>query len=260
MKSKIWVAAVMGLLVTVLSATVVTAQCPAPTDTAGLMIKFDADAWSYETAYTPATFSSATSSQLTVVGIVSLFCEPFQGLDPLDPVQEYTFIWDGLVSQGTAVQTIGSTTRYITQYLGGNFRIYEGPSRNAPTAATLPPVPAAGLVPDAYVDGTLILSGAMDPLTVTITRTGSTIYTYSGSFKANYHATGGTYYNLVGDATNLMTGAWIPVPASNPNPPAPTGTSLLPAGWSAHQNGKWDMPRTVLARPSTWGMIKSMYR
>jgi hypothetical protein len=260
MKSKLWVAAVVGLLATSLSATMATAQVC--TDYPGIMIKFDGNAWSYETAYTPATFSSASGSQLTVVGAVSLFCGPFIGLNPLDPVKEYTFIWDGLTSQGTTTQVVSSTTtRYITQYLGGNFRIYEGPSRNAPTALELPSLPPAGVVPGAFVDGTLILSGAMDPLTVTVTRSGSVTYTYSGNFRANYHATGGAFYNQVGNATNLLSGAWCPVPASNPTPASPLNfTCQLPAGWSAHPNGKWDMPLSVPALPSTWGTIKSMYR
>jgi hypothetical protein len=260
MRSKIWVAAAMTFVATALSVAVATAQCPAPSDTAGLMIDFDGDAWAYETAYTPATFSSAAGSQLTVVGIVSLFCDPFLGLDLTDPSKEYTFIWDGLTTAtGTLTQSIGSVARrYTTVYAGGNFRIYEGTPRNAPVAATLPALPAGGIVPDAFVDGTLILSGAMEPLTVIVNKTSSG--TYNGSFKANYHATGGSFYDRVGDAINLMDGLWYPVPATNPDPPAPLGTGLLPAGWSAHPNGKWDMPRTVPVLPSTWGKLKTIYR
>lgn len=264
MKSNIWVAVVLGLLATSLSATVATAQMC--TDSTGIMIKFDGDAWSYETAYTPATFSSAAGSQLTVVGAVSLFCSPFLALDATDPVKEYTFIWDGLTtSLGTVIQVVGSTTRYITTYLGGSFRIYEDSSHNAPTALTLPPFPSAGVVPDAFVDGTLILSGAMDPLVVTVTRTRSAFepytYSYGGNFRTNYYATGGTFFDRVGNAINLLSGAWCPVPATNPTPADPGNyTCQLPAGWSAHPNGKWDMPSTVPAVPSTWGRIKSMYR
>jgi hypothetical protein len=258
MKSKIWVAAVLGLLVTSLSASVAAAQCSVPADSA-MMIKFDADAWSYETNYSPATFASTSGSQLTVVGIVSLFCAPFTSLDALDPLKEYTFIWDGLVSQGTV--TLGTTgaKKYTTQYVGGGFRIYEGSSRTAPTATSLPILPSPGVVPDAYTDGTLILSGVMEPLTVIVNRT--SYGTYTGSFRANYHATGGSFYDRVGDAINLMDGAWCPVPATNPIPASPPNmTCQLSDGWSAHLNGKWDMPRTVPTLPSTWGKIKSMYR
>lgn len=260
MKSKIGVAAVIGLLATALSATVATAQCNPPGDNPGVMIKFDADAFAYETAYTPATFTSAPGSQLTVVGLVSVFCNPFSDLDPLGPGTEYTFIWDGLNSVGTTYKAVGSSgMQYTNRYVGGGFRIYAGAPRNAPTAATLPALPAPGVVPDAFVDGTMILGGTMtDTLFVIVTRTSTG--TYTSSFRANYRCTGGTLYDRVGDAINLMTGLWCVVPATNPNPPSPLGTCLLPAGWSAHPNGKWDTPATVPVLPSTWGKIKTLYR
>lgn len=259
MKSRIWVAAVMGLLAASLSATMAIAQCNPAGDNPGVMIKFDADAFAYETAYTPATFISAAGSQLTVVGIVSVFCTPFSDLSPLGSGTEYTFIWDGLVSQGTASRPRGSGVQYNTSYLGGSFRIYEGSPRNAPVYGALPTIPAPGIVPDAFGDGTMILSGVMtDSLSVSFTR--SSTGTFTSSFRANYRCTGGTLYNRVGDAVNLMSGLWSPVPPPNSDPPQPLGSTVLPAGWSAHPNGKWDMPLSVPAAPSTWGKIKSMYR
>ena len=225
MKSKIGVAAVIGFLATALFATLATAQCnPAP-NYPGVMIKFDNDAWAYETAYTAATLTSAPGSQLTVVGIVSAFCSPFSDLNPADPNTEYTFIWDGLTSLGTVSKPIGSSMKYTTQYLGGGFRIYAGSPRNAPTAATLPALPAPGVVPDAFVDGTMILSGGMDTLVVIVTRTSTG--TYGGSFRANYQGTGGTLYARVGGGINLMSGLWCAVP---PGTPTPIGTCPLPAG------------------------------
>jgi hypothetical protein len=190
---------------------------------------------------------------------VSVFCSPFADLDPADPNTDYTFIWDGLNSLGTASKTVGSSgMQYTTKYLGGSFRIYAGSPRNAPTAATLPALPAPGVVPDAFVDGTMILSGGMDTLTVIVTR-GST-GSYTGSFRADYRGTGGTLYTRVGDAINLMSGLWCAAPPNNPNPPYPIGTCQQPVGWSAHPNGKWDTPATVPAMPSTWGKIKTLYR
>jgi len=255
MKSKIWVGVAMGLLVAALGATVATAQC---TNYPGMMIKFDGDAWAYETAYTAATLMSAPGSQLTVVGTVSVFCFPFTDLDPLNPGTEYTFIWDGLSSQGTVSAPYGIgglSTQYTTNYVGGSFRIYAGSPRNAPTAATLPALPAPGVVPNAFADGTMILGGGMGPLAVVVTRLPSG--SCSGSFRANYWATGGTLYNRVGDAISVMQGSWCPVPQGAPAAP---GTCSLPAGWSAHPNGKWDMPVTVSVLPSTWGKIKTLYR
>lgn len=254
MKSKIGVAAVTGFLATVLFATLASAQCnPAP-NYPGVMIKFDNDAWAHETAYTPATLISAPGSQLAVVGRVSVFCSPFGDLDPLDPNTDYTFIWDGLTSRGTTSKLIGSTMQYTTKYAGGGFRIYAGSPRNAPTAATLPALPAPGVVPNAFVDGTMILGGSMDTLVVIYTRTSNGSYT--SSLLASYRATGGTLYDRVGDGSSLMTGAWCVASPSG----SPSGTCSLPTGWSAHPNGKWDMPLTVSAQPSTWGKIKSMYR
>jgi hypothetical protein len=252
MKSKIWVAAALGLLATSLSAPVATAQCGSYP---GMMIKFDGDAWAYETAYNAATLTSTAGSQLTVVGTVSVFCFPFADLNPADTNTEYTFIWDGLVSQGTtSAAYLGTGTRYTTSYVGGNFRIYAGSPRNAPSVSP-PALPASGVVPNAFVDGSMILSGGMGPLAVVVTRlpTGN----YSGSFRADYWNTGGTLFDRVGDATSLLTGGWCAVP---PISPSPIGTCSLAAGWSAHPYGKWDMPSTVPTLPSTWGTIKTLYR
>jgi len=255
MKSKIWVAAAMGLLATALSAPVASAQCTPAPNYPGVMIKFDADAWAYETNYSTATLMSAPGSQLTVVGAVSVFCSPFSDLNPADPNTEYTFIWDGLTSLGTTTKPAGSSgTAYTTKYVGGGFRVYAGAPRNAPTAATLPALPAPGVVPDAFVDGTMILGGGMDTLTVVVTRTSTGSYT--SSFRANYWGTGGTRYALVGNGINLLSGAWCVVPPTG----SPIGTCSLPTGWSAHPNGKWDTPISVPALPSTWGKIKTLYR
>jgi hypothetical protein len=251
MKNKIGVATVLGFLATALLATLASAQCNPIQTLPGVMINFD-NAWAYETNYSITNSKSVAGSQLTVVGIVSVFCNPFSDLNPLDPNTEYTFIWDGLTSQGTVTIPMGGPTMYITQYVGGNFRIYAGSLHNAPTAGTLPVLPAPGVVPDAFVDGTMILSGTIAPLTVTVTRTSSG--TYSGEFRANYQCTGGTLYNRVGEAGDgLMAAGWCPVP---PN----TGLCQLPAGWSAAPYGKWDLPVALSGLPSTWGMIKSMYR
>jgi len=259
MKRNIGVAALLGLLATGLLATAAYAQCNPPPNFPGMMIKFDQNAWAYETAYTTSTFSSAVGSQLTVVGIVSVFCTPFQDLDPKDSNTEYTFIWDNLTSLGTTSKPVGSSgMQYTTKYLGGGFRIYAGSPRNADTTASLPSLPAPGVVPDLYVDGTMILGGVLDTLTTIVTRASNG--NYSGSFRANYQCTGGTLYGRVGNGINLLSGLWCAVPPNNPDPPYPGGTCVHPAGWSAHPSGKWDSPSTVPVKPSTWGTIKTLYR
>jgi hypothetical protein len=253
MKSKI-LAAAMGLLATALAAPVATAQCGSYP---GMMIEFSNNAWAYETDYNPTTLISAYGSQLTVVGTVSVFCFPFTDLNPANPATEYTFIWDGLTSQGTTSAAYLITgRRYTTNYTGGSFRIYAGSTRNAPADSSLPALLAPGVVPDAFVDGTMILSGGMGPLAVVITRVPGS-GSYSGTFRADYWNTAGTLYDRVGEANSLLAGGWCVVP---PISPSPIGTCSLPTGWSAHPFGKWDMPLSVPALPSTWGRIKSIYR
>ena len=80
-----------------------------------------------------------------MVGIVSVFCNPFSDLNPADPNTEYTFIWDGLNSVGTTYKPFGATgMAYSSRYVGGAFRVYAGSPHNAPTAPTLPPLPPSG--------------------------------------------------------------------------------------------------------------------
>src|SRR6059036_2134765 len=103
MKRRIGVAALAALVTVVAFAGAASAQCGN-----GLLIKFDADCFAYETSYTPATFISDPGSQLNVVGIVSLFCSPLADLNANDPSTEYTFLLTDLTSAGTQVITTGS--------------------------------------------------------------------------------------------------------------------------------------------------------
>jgi hypothetical protein len=255
MKSKIGVAAVIGLLATVLLATAAAAQCfpspPAP----GPMIKFDSNGYAYASLYNPATFSLPVGSQFTTLGMVSEFCIPFLDLDPNDPNAEYTFILNGFTSLGTSSKPFGASgTQYTTTFSTGSFRVFKGTPRNVP--AILPALPAPGVIPNTYIDGTTILIGVLDNFTIIVTR--SSLGTYSGSFRADYRCTGGTLFSRVGSAWQLFSGAYCPIP---PAPPVtPIGTCELPTGWIAHLNGKWDGPGTTAVTPSTWGTIKSLYR
>jgi len=254
MKSKIGVAALIGLLATGLLATAAAAQCYPSPPAPGPMIKFDQNAYAYATAYDPATFSFPVGSQLTVVGKVSLFCAPFLDLDADDPSTEYTFILNSLGSLGTTSKPFGSSgTQYTSTFTTGSFRIFAGSPPNIPDP--LPPLPAPGIIPNKYIDGSTLLVGVLDNFTIVITR--SSLGSYSGSFRADYMCTAGSMLGRVGSAWNLLSGAWCPVP---PSDPAPLGTCVLPTGWIAHPNGKWDGPGTTPVTPSTWGTIKSLYR
>jgi len=247
MKSKIGAAALIGALFLILAATTAGAQC---TGYPGPMIKFDSNGYAYETAYNPSTLVSSSGSQMVFVGKVSLFCAPFLDLDPTSTTTEYTFVWNGLVSQGTTTTVVVPRTTYATHYLGGSFHLYAGSPQDIP--GTLPALPAAGIIPDTYANGTLLLEGTLDDLLVTITKVGTS---FSGSFRTNYHCTGGSLFDRVGSATDLLSGVWCPVP-----PSSSTGTCTLPTGWSAHASGKWDAPATTPASSTAWGKIKMIYR
>lgn len=248
MKRQIGAAMLTGLLALAGFATSASAQCGT-----GLLIKFDADAFAYETNYNPATFISSAGSQLNVVGIVSVFCAPLNGLDPNDPAKEYTFLFTGLTSNGTTTTNLaGGATRYQTTYPSGQFFIYEGAPRNAPTAAGgMPASPPNADVPSKFTDGTLILSGSLTNFITTVTR--SSIGTYSTSFRSDYLFTGGSMIGLMANTgVGLLSGAWCANGSA-------TGLCSLPTGYSAHPNGKFDQPTTP-AQSSTWGAIKQLYR
>uniref|UniRef100_A0A832MLS7 PEP-CTERM sorting domain-containing protein n=1 Tax=Eiseniibacteriota bacterium TaxID=2212470 RepID=A0A832MLS7_UNCEI len=245
MKRKIGVTVMAGLLALGALAPVASAQCPPLGSPSFPMIEFDANCFAYETNYTPATFNSAAGSQLTIVGIIDLFYAPLTFLNPADPAKEYTFVITGLTSGGTTTVPLGPTTLYLTDYAGGSFAIYEGSPENAPLAGAMPPNPPNATVPANFQDGTMLLSGVLCGFRTEISKTGTG--PANGSFRANYHFTGGTLFNTVGDAEALLSGLW-------------NVASPLPAGYSAHPNGKFDSPPSTSAKNSTWGSIKSLYR
>jgi hypothetical protein len=248
MKRVIRVAALLGLVATGALVTNSFAQCPTLTPSSPL-IEFDANSFAYETAYTPATFTSAPGSLLTMVGIIDLFYAPLNFLNPADPNVEYTFVVSSLTSVGTVTIPAGPTTFYETDYTGGVFTIYSDMPEDAPLAGVMPALPAPGVVPDLFQDGTAILSGTLCGMHTSVSKTGTN--PANGSFKANYEFTGGTLFGYVGDGDAIFTGNWCPANSSR---------CTLPAGYSAHPNGKWDISPTTPAKRSTWGTIKTLYR
>jgi len=241
MKKIIGVAAAAALLATG-AATSAFAQCGT-----GVMIKFDADAFAYETSYVNATYHSNPGSVLSMVGIVDLFCAPFLDLDPSDPTTEYTFYITNLTSAGTTAIPVGPTTFYETDYSGGTWEIHAGSPRNAPNAGGMPALPSA-LVPANFTDGPVILSGTLSGFHVEVTTNGANI---NGSFNSTYVTTGGTLAGRVGSGSASFAGNWCPTMQ-------PTGCT--PATYSAHPNGKWDTPGTTPTLPSSWGRMKMLYR
>jgi hypothetical protein len=242
MKRKIGVAVVLGLVALGALATGAFAQCGT-----GPLIDWDANSFAYESSYNNATFISSPGSNLTVVGIVALFCSPLNILDPNDPTTEYTFVFSGLTSAGTIPSSpFPGLNVWETDYAGGTFTIYAGSPRNAPLAGSMPINPPNAAVPALFQDGTAILSGTLSNFHTEITQTTGGLP--NGSFTANYSFTGGTLYSLVaGTGTGFVQGLWC------------VNGCQIAQGYSAHPDGKFDTPPTPAVR-SSWGSIKTLYR
>lgn len=256
MKKSIGVAGLVALLALGASAPAALAQCGGQ-----LLIKFDADCFSYESNATlsvqeggTGAWMSNAGSQLTVVGLITLFCAPLHGNVPNLPATEYSFVMSGMSAAAATVQTtyIVNGKKWDTDYTPGNFFIYEDSPADAPRATTpMPANPPNGSVPVNFADGTLILEGTVTGLHTIVTRTNNTgSAVWGGSFSASYEFTGGTQFGLVaGSGVNLLHGNWCGK--------YPSGCT--PTGYTAHPNGNWDFAVTD-AKTSTWGSIKQLYR
>ena len=239
MKKSFGVAVALTLLAGGIASNAMAANCDS-----GEMIRFAQNGFAYETNYNITTYTSTAGSQLSIVGIVDYFCTPLASLVP-DATKEYTFYITGLTSLGTQNPVPGIV--YTCAYTGGTWEIHEGSPKNAPTAASMPALPNAQ-VPANFIDGPIVLSGTLANFSTQITKSGTSA---SGSFRADYVATGGTYFSQVGGGQALFQGVWCPTPK-------PTG--CVPATYSAHPDGKWDVPPTTPTLPSTWGTVKMLYR
>jgi hypothetical protein len=271
MKKKIGVAGLVAILALGAIAPAAFAQCGG-----GILIKFDSDVWAYESdaaldfeGSTVGAYKSNTGSVMSVIGIITLFCGTLSGYDAnpvTNPGTEYTMYWTGLTANAPGtVETLypntstGPGRKYTTDYSGGTFQIYEGSPRNAATQANIGSNPQPGSVAN-FIDGTLFLSGTFSTLTTVVTRLNVTnTATFGGSFNGGYSFnTGGGS----GSASALVAGygpgtlgtGWC---GKYPNT-APGG--CVPDNYTAHPNGKFDIPVVTDVHSSTWGAIKQLYR
>jgi hypothetical protein len=245
------------------------AQCP------NILIKWDADCFVYETNPVLSAqqldgyyaWKTQTGSQMTVVGLATLFCNPLDSMVPDLPNKEYSFIWTGLTATAnSADQALGACGRRWTgSYSGGTFAIYEDSPADAPRETTPMPAPG-GIVPANFVDGTLMLSGTLGTLNWSVTRSQSpsspcqappaATHTWTGTFTTTWIATGGPMFtNTVMAGWNYGTG--LPVQGNWCNK-YPTGCT--PTGYTAHNNGQFFPPSPTESTRSTWGAIKQLYR
>lgn len=242
MKRMIGVVALLTMAAAASYAPRASAQC-----SPGILLKWDLNGFSYETPANPVAYVSPAGNVMTNVLAVSLFCSPLAALNPNNAALEYTMVWTGLTTaNGTVTAPFGvSGAKYTTVYTGGSFALYEGPVNARPYTAATVPVP--GVAVPQYAEGLVILSGTIDSLTTLVTRSSSG--SVNGSFRGKYQITGGTLLGEFchGVGVGLMDGLWFPV--------------TPPAGWSGHNNGKFDSPSCPTdVMPSTWGRLKSLYR
>ena len=256
MKMRIGVAGLVAILALGATAPAALAQCGGQ-----LLMKFDADCFAYESNATLSVLEGGTGawksnagSQLTVVGLMTLFCAPLNGDVPNLPTTEYSFVWSGMSATAatTEVTYIVNGKKWDTDYSNGSFYIYQDSPADAPRATTPMPInPANATVPVNFADGTLILQGTVSGLHMTVTRSNNTSSAiWGGSFSGNYQFSGGTQYGLVaGSGLNAVNGNWC---GKYPSGCAPTG-------YTAHPNGKFDYAVTTV-QSTTWGTIKQLYR
>ena len=215
----------------------------------GTIVDWGPDSYATETNYNLATRISTAGSLLNVYGIVNDFAGPMASLEPVPAGTEYTYVLTNLVSTGTTITpgTFANTYRTVyntTNPAGDNFFIYTSPT-NASFAA-----------PGTFSDGSLVLSGRFQSLTVTFIKRNSDQVFLGGNADtgtpsaANGVFTGGSAFPQVSvngqGCPFRVTGAWA--------------TSVtLPAGYTAHFDGKLDIDCPTSVTPSTWGFIKAQY-
>lgn len=224
----------------------------------GTIADWGPNSYAWETNYNNATYISNPGSLLNAVGIVDDFAGPLASLEPIPAGREYTYLLWKLVSAGTQITPGGFANTYRTVYnttssSSNNLQIW-----TSPTNALFAPNPVNPAVPSTFIDGSLVLSGMFQQLTVTFIRRNSDQLVLSGNADsgtpsvANGVFDGGSALPLVSVGTRpcpfRVTGGWL----------ARAGS--FPAGFSAHFDGKIDIDCPTPAETSTWGRIKGEYR
>jgi hypothetical protein len=228
----------------ILSITVAAlALVPLRAAQAGPIIDWD-PAFFYEQDATP--YNSVPGHELFIVGIISVFGPPLDFLNASDPTKDYTFYLHGLISNGTAVSSFPPFGNFFTTtYNGGVIEIYEGTPRDA----VFDPFPPNANVPSTFTNGTLILSGTMVSF---YWQSNDFSRLNTGNAEGHILWTGGAYFNKVSHnelpCPSLFTGGltWRP--------------SLMVDGYVFRHQGKLDLDCPTVAKSSTWGRVKTMYR
>jgi hypothetical protein len=157
------------------------------------------------------------------------------------PGDEYTYHFDGLV----AVSTQTSGPFVIITYSGpGTLTVYED-LRSGGTPFDYGTNPPSGVAPPTFVDGTPILVGDLTNFRIVFnTSTGS------GSFEADFEATGGTQLG------NIPIGERVGWTFAG----LTTNTTSIPTGYDHQVDGQTFLKPPVTTGTDSWGGLKRRYR
>lgn len=236
----------MNKLKTLIVAALTSAALCAPAYAVGPAVDWD-PAYFWQAGATPTNLPAG--GILKAVGQVSQFGFPLLDLNANMPAKEYTFVLDGLVSQGTTVVGPLSTQFYVTNYTGGTISIYEDPTPESVFA----PNPPNALVPSTFQDqGLPILTGNFTRMQVT---TNNFTAFQSGSIEGDINWTGGTLIERFRGGSGaicpgLFTGGatWSTLP------------NIGIPGYLFRHDGKIDLQCPVPTTKNTWGQLKTLYR
>lgn len=180
---------------------------------------------------------SVANDVLTIVGFVADFNMPFDDLDPNDPAKEYTYVYSGLVSQGTVVSGGGSFIFYDTQYTGGTLRVYCDTNMNADYADM-----------NTFMDGDMILEASLSNFVIS-----TKSFNCSGTQNANLQFTGGSLFNRVSlggiGFTGIATGLFSVCPSF-------VDDAREAEGYFGLSDTKLDVEEPVPTENRSWGQIK----
>jgi len=153
---------------------------------------------------------------------------------------EYTYIISGL----TAVNRQSVGPFIIVDYASGALDVYED-SRTLGTPADYGVNPPNATAPPTFVDGSHFLGGVLTNFRFVFNTVDN-----SGSFEANYQATGGA--QLANIPVNQRTGWTFAGATSN--------ALNIPAGYAHQIDGQVLVEEVVPTRDASWGRLKANYR
>jgi len=196
-----------------------------------------------------ATFSNQPAGgTMRCVGVISAFGAPLDFLNANMPATEYTFVIDGLVSQGTTAQGPPATTIYTTTYSGGTIAVYADPTPDA----VFSPDPPNVEVPSTFEDDPpAVLTGSFTSLVVV---TNNFTAFQVGNVEGNIDWSGGPLIEFLQAGGQVCPGLFTGGATWN------TAPGIGIPGYLFRHDGKIDLQCPTPSRKSTWGRLKDLYR